>query len=186
MNNTMDAIRLGPETNFHEALKSHPGLGAFGVGRELKALSSMLATGELVLDVLQGVYGNQTGLLIRTTKRVLYFAKGIVSTKVEEFPLDKITSVQYVTGLMTGDVTIFASGNKAEIKTTVKAHTKAFVDGLRAQLDAPKAPVPPPLPPPRPVVGDTMAELERLASMKQSGFLSDEEFAAAKRKILGL
>ena len=35
-------LRLGRETDFPEALKGHAGLGAFGVGRELKQISSML------------------------------------------------------------------------------------------------------------------------------------------------
>jgi Short C-terminal domain len=34
--------------------------------------------------------------------------------------------------------------------------------------------------------GDPIAELERLAQLKQQGILTDEEFAAAKAKLLGL
>src|SRR4051812_38896703 len=42
-------------------------------------------------------------------------------------------------------------------------------------------------PPPPPSAGDaTIAELERLATLKSQGILSDEEFAAAKAKVLGL
>jgi aryl-alcohol dehydrogenase-like predicted oxidoreductase len=37
-----------------------------------------------------------------------------------------------------------------------------------------------------PAGGDTMAQLEQLASMKQQGLLSDEEFSAAKAKLLGI
>jgi hypothetical protein len=33
---------------------------------------------------------------------------------------------------------------------------------------------------------DTVAELERLAGLRQQGILTDEEFAAAKQKLLGL
>ena len=33
---------------------------------------------------------------------------------------------------------------------------------------------------------DSIAELERLAALKQQGVLSDAEFAAAKAKVLGL
>ena len=36
-----------------------------------------------------------------------------------------------------------------------------------------------------PAAGDSTAELERLAQLHQSGALSDEEFAAAKAKVLG-
>jgi hypothetical protein len=48
-----------------------------------------------------------------------------------------------------------------------------------AAVAAQQAPAPP-------AGGDTIAELERLASLKQQGLLSDEEFAAAKAKLLGI
>jgi hypothetical protein len=48
------------------------------------------------------------------------------------------------------------------------------------------APPPPPAPPaPAPSSPDTTSELERLASLHDSGALSDEEFASAKQNVLG-
>ena len=46
-----------------------------------------------------------------------------------------------------------------------------------------------PPPPPAPVGGgggDMTAELERLASLRNQGVLSDDEFVAAKAKLLGI
>jgi Short C-terminal domain len=49
------------------------------------------------------------------------------------------------------------------------------------------APAPAPAPAPAEAGGDDMsAELERLASLRNQGVLTDEEFAAAKAKLLGL
>lgn len=45
---------------------------------------------------------------------------------------------------------------------------------------------PPAAPAPAPATGDSTAELERLAKLHESGALNDEEFAAAKSKILGI
>jgi multidrug resistance efflux pump len=46
---------------------------------------------------------------------------------------------------------------------------------------------PPPAPAaPAPAPADSTAELERLAKLHESGALTDEEFAAAKSKLLGL
>ena len=45
-------------------------------------------------------------------------------------------------------------------------------------------PAPPAPPPPAPSVADATSELERLASLHESGALSDDEFAAAKQQIL--
>ena len=52
------------------------------------------------------------------------------------------------------------------------------------------APAPAPAPPPAPAApaseDPTTAELERLASLRNQGMLTDDEFAAAKAKLLGL
>jgi len=45
---------------------------------------------------------------------------------------------------------------------------------------------PPPAPAPAPAGGDMTAELERLATLRNQGVLTDDEFAAAKAKLLGL
>ena len=50
--------------------------------------------------------------------------------------------------------------------------------------DAAAQPPPPPAPA-APAGDETMVELEKLADMKSKGLLTDEEFAAAKAKILG-
>ncbi len=45
---------------------------------------------------------------------------------------------------------------------------------------------PPPAPPPPAPADDATSEIERLASLHASGALTDDEFAAAKAKILGI
>ncbi|WP_280208932.1 SHOCT domain-containing protein [Nocardia cyriacigeorgica] len=50
-----------------------------------------------------------------------------------------------------------------------------------------QAPPPPPPPPPAPAAGgseDLVARLQQLGQLHDSGVLSDEEFAAAKRQLL--
>ena len=57
-----------------------------------------------------------------------------------------------------------------------------YDDQAQAPQAAPAAPAPAPAPAP----ADSTAELERLAKLHESGALNDEEFAAAKAKLLGL
>ncbi len=60
------------------------------------------------------------------------------------------------------------------------------------QQPPPQYAAPAPPPPPAPAApatggaGDMSAELERLANLRNQGILSDEEFAAAKAKVLGI
>lgn len=48
----------------------------------------------------------------------------------------------------------------------------------------PAAPPPPPAPVAAPAGDDMMSKLKELASLKEAGVLTDEEFAAAKAKLL--
>jgi hypothetical protein len=57
------------------------------------------------------------------------------------------------------------------------------------QYQQPVYEAPPPPPAPAPAAGggdDVAAEIQKLAGMHQQGLLTDEEFAAAKAKLLGI
>lgn len=53
------------------------------------------------------------------------------------------------------------------------------------QAPAP-APAPAPAAPAAPAQSDTVAQLEQLAHLKDQGILTEDEFAAAKAKVLGI
>jgi Na+-transporting NADH:ubiquinone oxidoreductase subunit NqrA len=60
---------------------------------------------------------------------------------------------------------------------------------MQAQQAVAAAPPPPPAaaaPAAGGLTPDTMAQLQQLAQLKEAGVLSDEEFSAAKAKLLGL
>jgi hypothetical protein len=64
-------------------------------------------------------------------------------------------------------------------------------DEQAAQSQQQYAPPPPPPPPAAPASSTgspdaVSAELERIAGLKNQGLLTDEEFAAAKAKVLGI
>jgi hypothetical protein len=65
-----------------------------------------------------------------------------------------------------------------------RAEQDAYNEQARAAYAATQAP-PPDYAGPAPET-DTIAEPERLARLHESGALSDEEFAAAKAKVLGI
>ena len=76
-------------------------------------------------------------------------------------------------------------------RTAVVAGTATVVAGGVAHHQQGKqqqaaAPPPPPPAPAAPAAPDSVAELERLAQLKAQGVLTDEEFSAAKAKLLGL
>jgi hypothetical protein len=150
--------------------------------KEIKELPKILWEDERVEQIIQGMYKNGNGVLVATNKRLVFVDKGLVfGLKVEDFPYDKITSIQYETGMLMGEITIFASGNKAEIKYLDKARTRTFAEFVRARITAASSHASLP----SPQVDDVISKLERLAALKSQGVLTEEEFLEQKRKILG-
>lgn len=157
----------------------------FGTAREVRKLPGHLWEHERVDALAAGQYGKGQGLLVLTDRRLLFLFEGIMSATSEDFPFAKTSSVQWSGGVLMGTITIFASGNKAEIKSVNKYDGKAFVDMARNRLSTPSAPQPPSVTVQHatPQV-DHMAALRQLGELHQAGVLTDEEFSAKKAEIL--
>jgi hypothetical protein len=65
------------------------------------------------------------------------------------------------------------------------AMQQAAADAVAQQQAAAAAAAPPPPAAPAAAGSDVIAQLQQLADLKAQGILSDEEFAAAKAKLLG-
>jgi hypothetical protein len=127
----------------------------FGGKKELKKLDEHLYPDETVRRMATGQYGGGVGLVVMTDRRVLFVREGMVGSKFEDFPLAQVSSVQWASGMTGGKMTIFASGNKAEIQNMNKNDGRALADDLRARIAgahepaaAPAVAAPPPPPPP--------------------------------------
>ena len=92
------------------------------------------------------------------------------------------------TAAVAGTATVVAGGVRHRQDQKYAAREQAAYDQQQVAYDqgaADAAAQQPPAPAPAAPAGDdTMAELEKLADMKSKGLLSDDEFAAAKAKIL--
>jgi hypothetical protein len=100
------------------------------------------------------------------------------------------------TAVVAGTATAVVGGvsrhqaNKAEEAAEAQAYQQeqqeaAIQAAAAQQVAAQQAAAPPP--PPAPAGGDdTIAELQRLAQLKDQGILTEEEFSAAKAKLLGI
>lgn len=157
---------------------------------EIKELPNILWHDEMPEQIVTGFYNNGNGILVATDRRLIFIDKGLVfGLKVEDFPYDKISSIQYETGILMGKITIFTSGNKAVIDNVIKNRTRAFGDWVRARISSPvqnKIETQTEVSSTNISTVDIADQLERLAKLKQQGFLTDEEFAHQKRKFLGM
>jgi Short C-terminal domain len=85
--------------------------------------------------------------------------------------------------------TAVVAGTATAVSNRVSRRQAERWQGQDYEQQAQYAPQPPPAPaPPPPAAGgsDMTAELERLATLRNQGVLTDDEFAAAKARLLGL
>ncbi len=151
--------------------------------KEINELPQILAESETIDNIAQGTYNNGQGILVSTNRRLVFVDKGLLyGLKVEDFPLDKITTIQYETGLLLGEIKIHTSGNIAKIDNVEKATARAFAEFVRNKLSQPKETI-------SPIINnqpDVYDQLEKLAKLKEQGILTQEEFDVQKKKLLNL
>jgi hypothetical protein len=147
--------------------------------KEIKELPSILAPSEKIDNLIQGVYSGGFGILVSTNRRLIFIDKGLFyGLKVEDFPLDKITSIQYETGLMFGEIKIHTSANIAKIENVDKSSARKFAEFIRDKLSQPKENISVSSQP------DILEQIEKLAKLKENGILSEQEFVEQKKKLL--
>lgn len=159
-----------------------------GAKREIVKLVEYLWEGELVQHMAAGNYGGGIGLVALTDRRLMFVKDGWVGKTSEDFPLDKISSVQWSSGMLTGTLTVFASGNKAAIGNMSKAGGKIIADTIRERLASGPPPVPqqtaPAAAPASAAQEDVLETLRKLGELRDAGVVTSGEFEAKKAELL--
>lgn len=158
-----------------------------GRKRELKLLPHRLDEGEQVVNLAAGQYGNGLGLVAVTDRRVIFLDKGITRTRQEDFYYSRISSIEARTGMMAGKLTIYTSGNKAEIESVYpKAVATEIADYVRGRVLGTAGPThhqAPPAPP-APEASSVEERLRRLRSMLDEGLIDAGEYEAKRARLL--
>jgi hypothetical protein len=149
---------------------------------ELRALTYLLRGDEQVIALGTGQFDRRTGMVCLTTARLLFVDKGLltVSLNQDEYPLPTIQAVSTKRSFAGETLVITSAGAVSEI--THLGHGQA--EELVRQIHNLKR-QPPPISAPAAVSAEDPTEmLKKLASLRDEGILSEEEFAAKKREIL--
>lgn len=160
-----------------------------GLKKELRTLPGHLHEDEEVLNLSSGMYDGANGLIVLTDRRIIFLSAGALKSRFEDFPYSKVSSVQHSAGMMFGELIIFASGNKAELKQMAKDRTKEIAEYIRNRIadSAPSAPAPlaPPAAPTGPAASDEIFEkLKKLGELRDGGVITPEDFESKKQELL--
>jgi len=100
-----------------------------------------------------------------------------------DVPFHQITGVESGAGILTGYLTVHIGEDKLAFSRIPKAAVQPMADALRTLVAHAE-----PAPDEPPVEGHTpspLEELERLGRLRDNGVITADEFADAKRKLLG-
>lgn len=98
---------------------------------EAKALPSVLHKDENIVGFVYGVFekGSQA-LMVSTNQRLLFISKTPGNLVIDDVPYDMLASIEHVTGVLWGKVSIFSRSRTYNFTYVSKAYVEPFVTVL--------------------------------------------------------
>jgi hypothetical protein len=156
--------------------------------------SSHLQPGETVIVSVLGTYKSKlmgkdtlrTGVFLATNIRVFFFGKKMFGFETESFPYSSISSIDYGKSFLGKTISFYASGNSVTMKWINEGDVDKFISHVQSFIGKkisnastqPQQQVSASI--------DVTEELRKLADLKNTGILTEEEFAAKKKQLLGI
>jgi len=167
-------------------LASEVGDDLFFTKKELDHLPEILLDGERVISFTSGMMDGNTWLITLTDKRIIFLDKGMLYGLKQAFiDLDKVNAVSGETGLILGSISIQDGATTRTIKNVQKKTVVNFTNKIRDALETRKLTQSPhSTSTSQAETTDVISQLERLASLKEKGILSQDEFEQQKSKLI--
>ncbi len=151
----------------------------------LGELQKHLDEGEVVQCSVLGAYETKimgkdsarNGIFAATNKQLFFYAKKLTGYDLEAFPYLNISSIEMGKNMMGHHITFFSSGNKTNIKWINSVGVVEFVAYVKEQIGKKHT---------AGSAGDSVDQLKKLAELKRQGIVTEEEFTAKKKQLLGL
>lgn len=169
----------------YDTIAREMGDDQFFTRKELNHLPHVLHDDEEVLAFTSGMMNNNTWLITLTDKRIIFLDKGLIyGLRQTAIDLDKVNAVSGETGIMLGSISIQDGAGSYKIRNVWKKTVMRFTNRVQQAIDARKSPRQQPAAPAASADDEIILKLERLATLRERGVLTDEEFAAQKARIL--
>ncbi|MFJ9173929.1 PH domain-containing protein [Streptomyces sp. NPDC102360] len=190
---TKMAARIGTAAEREDILRAAARLNwTLGSKREIKKLPEHLTPGETVHFMASGNYDDATGLVVLTDRRVLMLRHGFTGSRLADFPLERISSVQTSSTFGLGTLTIHVSGNISTIKHISTRDLGPLADAIRTEMGRitdsamarTTAPAPTASPAPPAPQADVFAQITKLSELHAARIIDDTEFQTKKAELL--
>lgn len=158
---------------------------SYMTGREILKLPELIQQDETIKYATSGFYDTNTSsvLIVVTNKRILLENKKLLfGSQNTEIPLEMVNDISYNSGMLMAKVTITSGTKDHKISQVSKKTVTQLVDTIRRETELAKHPK-------EQQVSQSPSDIEQLKGLKDlmdSGIITQEEFEAKKKQILGI
>lgn len=158
--------------------------------KQIDRAAEVLQPGEVVLDVTTGMIevtrmGSKTsrkGAILVTDRRVILYTKKMGGYQMYDHVYGLLTAIDYKKGMMYGSITLAASGAETRVSQIPKEDVERIAKAMRERIaefheqgqPGADAPV------------NAADEIRKFSELHDAGILTDDEFTAKKKQLLGL
>ena len=167
----------------------------FYTRKEINYLPKILVADERILALTSGFRNNRTWLCVCTNRRMIFLDRGMIwGLRQVQMNLDRVQAIESRYTIFFGSIRVWDGASAFEVGLVPKSSIAPFVRVTQDAMDRYK----------RQMVTDIvgtasnvhsapnkssssnawLGELERLAHLKSSGHLTEDEYAKAKAKLI--
>lgn len=164
-------------------IEAYPDRYIFWTQKEVRALPGILDKGEVLKALTSGFLDGATWLLVCTDRRLIFLNCGMVyGVRQVQFPLTSIQSIDHSFTLFYGSIRVWDGASAFTLNMVLRRSILPFVRVAEETMFALQkaksgggtaAPT------------DVASQLAKLAELKEKGYLTEAEFQAQKKKLLG-
>ncbi len=163
-------------------IAAYPHSYIFWTRKEIRALPEILEHDEGVKAVTSGLMDGKTWLAVCTDRRIIFLNRGMFfGLRQLQVPLDRVQAIDNEATILFGSITVWDGASAFTIGLVLKSSILPFVRVAQEQIHLfrkthkPDTNAQP----------DIASQLEKLAELKEKGYLTDDEFQTQKKKLLG-
>lgn len=123
----------------------------------------------------------RNGIFVATDRRILFYGKRTFGYDLESFTYKNISSIEMSKKFTGHSISFFASGNKVSMKMINIGDINKFVEYVRGKLNDASSQTGNTKP-----VTSVADDIKKFAELKEAGIITEEEFEAKKKQLLGI
>ncbi|MDE3061324.1 MAG: PH domain-containing protein [Pseudomonadota bacterium] len=169
-----------------QQIAAYPHSYIFWTQKEIRALPEVLDHGETIKALTSGMLNGSTWLAVCTERRLIFLNRGFFwGTEQIQMPLDRVQSIDHQFTFFFGNIRVFDGVNVFQLNMVLKSSILPFVKVAEEQMYALRHVAAAPASHAAAAPADVASQLAKLAELKEKGYLTDAEFQAQKKKLLG-